>query len=94
MALFKIFMAAMCLIAAIIICVIIVRRNYDYLYQKTPVGYWFFSIGISQVLLVAATYFLFEEWWQKHEYLALISTYFAIVCVIMYGIIEISRRFK
>ena len=94
MTLFKIFMAVVCVIIAIIICVAIIRRNYDRVYERTPVAYYFFAIGISQILIVTASYLLFEEWWQKHEWLAITSVYFSIACGVMYGIIEFGRKIK
>ena len=94
MDLFRIIIAVACIFAAVLICVIIIRRNYDPLYEKTPLGWWLFAIGITQVLVVAATFFLFEEWWLRHEWLALISGYMSIGFGIIYGIIEIARYFR
>ena len=81
----QILFAAVWIIAAVIFTAIIVTKNRDK-YGKIPLGWWFVSIGISQICVVVASAVLWKEWWVAHQWIIYVSGGFMMVAVAL-GII-------
>ena len=91
MDIFKIYLAALCVIAAIVIVVAIVKGNQSIFDHKTDGFWWVISIGIAQFYAITIPVTLYVPWMLQHMWIIHISVGIAVLSAIIWIIAYLKK---
>ena len=82
-----------CIVAAITFGWIVIGDKRDYYTHRTSLGWWIIGLGIIQVFFFTILTLWWPEWWIAHSMILIVSSIIAGVCMFLWALIEILRRF-